>query len=181
MLPESGLTRITSRDGTEFTFRPSFRRIAELGGPAQIVACFVGLYGPRALFEARFVMATLADQDDVTPLIGWLDPDLQDQPGDMEPERVVLLARHLMRHGLVGQAESSKGDGKQADTFDVEAYIASARVHLGFSEEEAAALSMTELWRLFRMKFPEESEKKHEVADRDEYRARMAEWKARNG
>lgn len=176
MLVGSGLSRVTARDGTEYTFRPSFGRISRLGSPVQIVGCYAGLYGPQALSEARYVLATLADQEDVTPLVGWLDEDLQDNPGDMSPDHVVLLARHLMRHGLVGTATSEKGDGKQSNEFDVEEYVAAARVHLGLSTEDAMALSMTELGRLFKMKFPDD--KKHEVASREEYLERLAEWKA---
>lgn len=178
MLVESGLTRVTGTDGRVYTFRPSFARIAELGSPPEIIQVYAGLYGQGALAMARFVMATMADADDVTPLIGWLEPGEGDQlverEGDMSPREVVFIARHLMRHGVVGRASTEKGEGRAAEAFDVEEYVASARVHLGLSTAEAMELSMTELWRLFDMKFPDAKKKKRDVPTREEYRAAMA-------
>lgn len=177
MLVESGLTRVTGRDGREYTFRPSFARIAELGSPPQIIQCYAGLYGQGALAMARYVATTLADDEDVTPLIGWLEPgngdELIDREGDMSPAEVTFVARHLMRHGVVGRVSTEKGEGKAADSFDVEEYVASARVHLALSTAEAMELSMTELWRLFDMKFPDAKKKKRDVPTREEYRAAM--------
>lgn len=178
MLVESGLTRITGRDGREYTFRPSFARIAELGSPPQIIQCYAGLYEQGALAMARYVMATMADDEDVTPLIGWLEPgeggQLVEREGDMAPREVIIIARHLMRHGVVGRASTEKGEGRAVEVFDVEEYVASARVHLGLSTAEAMDLSMTELWRLFDMKFPDAKKKKRDVPTREEYRAAMA-------
>lgn len=70
MLVESGLVRATAGDGSEFTFRPSFGRIASLGSPGEIVALFAALHGPHAETEAAYVLACLCDQEDVSALIG---------------------------------------------------------------------------------------------------------------
>src|SRR6188474_1019431 len=93
MLRECGLTTATTSDGREFTFRPSFGRIAALGHPHEIVALFADLHGPRAEIEARYVLATLCDQDDPLPLIGGaLFPE---DPVTGNPLPTVLVAGEM--------------------------------------------------------------------------------------
>lgn len=177
MLAEHGLSRALMPDGQEFTFRPTFGRIAALGRPQQIVEIFRGLLGARALLDARYVLATLCDQEDVTPLIGWLDLEKGWQLGAMPASEQICLAAHLLRHGIVGTA-SDDGRGsssvKPAAEFQVGEYVAAARVHLGMSSSDAEELSMSEFQALFEMKFPDPKKKKRDVPTREEYRAAMA-------
>lgn len=176
MLAEHGLSRAFMPDGREFTFRPTFGRIAALGRPGQIVEIFRGLLGQRALLDARYVLATMCDQEDVTPLIGWLDLDEGWQPGVMPASEQICLAAHLLRHGIVGTASGdSTGGGsvKPAVEFQVGEYVAAARAHLGMSASDAEDLSMSEFQALFEMKFPD-PKKKRDVPSREEYRAAMA-------
>lgn len=177
MLAEHGLSRAVMTDGREFTFRPTFGRIAALGRPGQIVDIFRGLLGPRALLDARYVLAILCDQEDVTLLIGWLDLEKGWQPGAMPASEQICLAAHLLRHGIVGAASvDSRGAGsvKPAVEFQVGEYVAAARVHLGMSASDAEELSMSEFQALFEMKFPDPNKKKRDVPTRKEYRAAMA-------
>ena len=177
MLAEHGLSRAAMPDGREFTFRPTFGRIAALGRPGQIVEIFRGLLGPRALLDARYVLATLCDQEDVTPLIGWLDLDEGWRPGAMPSSEQICLAAHLLRHGIVGTASGDSRGGpnvKPAAEFLVGEYVAAARVHLGMSANDAEELSMSEFQALFEMKFPDPKKKKRDVPTREEYRAAMA-------
>jgi hypothetical protein len=81
---------------------------------------------------------------------------------------MVILARHLMRHGIVGKGGKTEG-GRYVDEFRAGEYIAAARVHLGMSTADAEALSSTELQALFEAKFP--GKKDAEVPSRDEYEA----------
>ncbi len=173
MLTEHGLSRVVMPDGQEFTFRPTFRRIAELGRPREVVQIFRGLFGQQALLNARYVLAVMCEQDDVSPLIGWLDLEQGWQPGAMPVQEQVCLAAHLMRHGMVGKPEGGGKGGKVAEEFQAAEYVAAARVHLGMSAEEAEALSMTEFQALFDMKFPD-AKKKRDVPTREEYRDAMA-------
>lgn len=177
MLAEHGLSRAVMPDGREFTFRPTFGRIAALGRPGQIVEIFRSLLGPRALLDARYVLAALCDQEDVTPLIGWLDLDEGWQPGAMPASEQICMAAHLLRHGIVGTASGdSKGGGnvKPATEFQVGEYVAAARAHLGMSASDAEDLSMSEFQALFEMKFPDPKKKRRDVPTREEYRAGMA-------
>jgi hypothetical protein len=82
---------------------------------------------------------------------------------------MVILARHLMRHGIVGKGGKTEG-GRYVDEFRAGEYIAAARVHLGMSTADAEALSSTELQELFEAKFPAEK-RAADVPTRDEYEA----------
>ena len=170
MLVECGFVRATTSDGAEFTFKPSLSRIASLGSPQEIVSLYAGLHGQRAAQDSAYVLACLCDQDDVTPLVGWTD-EVGFHAGLMPPGEQIIMARHLLQHGIVGKARPDKGGGKFSDSFNASEYIAAACVHLGLSREDAEGLSMTEFQTMFEMKFPDS--KAREVPDRDAYKAFM--------
>lgn len=186
MLVECGFVRATAGDGKEWTFAPSLARIAALGDPQHIVALYADLHGPQAEQAAAEVLAGLCEQDDATELIGWHEDDaeadkprLRWQQGSMPATEQVIIARHLMRHGIVGKAKPNQAStGRFSDRFDASEYIAAARVHLGLSAADAEALSMTELHTLFEMKFPSKGAGGRDVPTREEYDAQMAAMKA---
>ena len=187
MLVEYGLVRASASDGAEFTFRPSFARIASLGSPHEIVALYAALHGPAAAQEATYVLACLCDQEDPTPLIGWRD-EAGWHAGEMPEGEKVIIARHLMQHVICGKArpEGSAGAaaGQFSDRFDASEYIAAARVHLGLSSADAEALSMTEFQTMLAMKFPDNAAagtKARNVPTREQYDAAMAKMKERGG
>lgn len=180
MLVECGFVRAVTSAGDEFTFTPALGRIASLGSPHEIVALFAALHGPKAEKEAAYVLACLCDQDDPTPLTGWRDEDGEHQ-GAMPAAEQVVIARHLMIHGIVGKAKPGKGgDGKFSEEFHAAEYISAARVHLGLSSADAEALSMAEFQMMFEMKFPQAGEKRRDVPTREEYEAAMKVHKERN-
>lgn len=179
MLVEGGFVRATAADGSEWSFRPSFARIASLGHPHEIVALYAELHGPKAEEAAAYVLACLCDQEDATPLIGWRD-DNGPHAGLMPGSEQVVIARHLMQHGIVGKAKPGSGDGKYSDHFSAADYIAAARVHLGMSYDDAAGMSMTEFQQAFEMKFPD-ANKKRDVPSREEYAEAMKAIKERRG
>lgn len=175
MLVEWGFVHLTTGDGQEFSFRPSFERIETLGTPQEIVELYAALHGPRAAETAAYVLSCLCDQEDPTPLIGCWEDEFERTPGQLPTDHQVVIARHLMRHGICGTPSTEKkGDGKYSDKFDATEYVAAARVHLGLSHADAAALSMTEFQKLFEMKFPNKREGHRDVPTRAEYEARMA-------
>lgn len=173
MLVECGFVRASTSDGREWTFRPSLARIASLGDPQEIVALYAALHGPNAEAEAAYVLACLCDQDDATPLIGWRDEQGW-HDGEMPPGERVIMAQHLMRHGIVGKAKPGAGGGDYSDKFHAAEYIAAARVHLGLSSADAEALSMTEFQTMLEMKFPEQAKKMAEIPSAEEYAEAMA-------
>lgn len=189
MLVEHGFVRAQLPDGREWTFTPSLGRIAELGTPAGIVELYAALHGPRAPRLAREVLAGLCDQQEewpvAAPLIGWLDWDAgTEHDGAMPVAERVVLARHLMQHGISGKPDAAKAadGGSYSSTFDAAQFIAMARVHLGMTQAEAAALSMTELQQLMAVKFPpQDGPKAKNVPSRAEYEAAMKRFKERRG
>jgi hypothetical protein len=186
VLVECGFVRAIAGDGRDWTFVPSLARVAALGSPQEIVGLYVDLHGPKAEQAAAEVLAGLCEQDDATGLIGWheddpaLDPPRPRwHPGPMPAAEQVIVARHLMRHGIVGKAKPEKASsGRFSDRFDAAEYIAAARVHLGLSAADAEALSMTEFHTLFEMKFPDKDGRGRDVPTREEYDAQMAAMKA---
>lgn len=189
MLVECGFTRATTSDGQEFTFRPSLGRIADLGTPFEVVALYGRLHGPQADDAARDILAGLCDQDDPLPLIGgeYIDPKDASKParvvaGAMPPAERILIARHLMHHGIIGQATQEKGDGRFADRFDAAEFVAIARAHLGMSAADAEALSMTELHQLLALKYPDAAAGPGpEMLSQNEYDALMSRLQKRGG
>ncbi len=182
MLVECGFVRAITAEGTEWTFTPSLGRIAALGAPHEIVELFAALHGPHAAQAATYVLAGLCDQDDPAALIGWRD-EAGHHAGAMPDVEQVILARHLMQHGIVGTARPGQpGDGEFSAEFKAAEYVAAACVHLGLSRADAEALSMTEFQTMFEMKFP--SKKARQVPTREEYEAAMKradELEARRG
>lgn len=191
MLPECGFVRaITSeRDKrVEYTFTPSLGRIAGLGSPHEIVALYAALHGPNAAQDAAYVLAGLCDQEDASALIGWRDEGGW-HDGEMAPAERVIIARHLMQHGICGKARPSADGSGQAgqysDRFDAAEYVAAAQVHFGLSSADAAALSMTEFQTMLAMKYPDSPAAKgmrpRDVPTREQYEAAMARVKERKG
>lgn len=173
MLIEHGFSRAVTASGLEFTFTPSFARIAQLGHPGEIVGAFRGLFGDQAALNARYVLAVLCDQDDATALLGWRDED-GEHPGGMPILEQISLAAHLLRHGLVGTGGNKEEGAKPVTEFNVAEYVAAARIHLGMTTADAEALSMSEFQALFEMKYPDAKKKKRDVPTREEYRMAMA-------
>lgn len=173
MLVECGFAKATTSEGVEYSFTPSLGRIAALGTPQEIVKLYAGLHGASAAKDAAYVLASLCDQEDPTPLVGWTDEEGA-HPGVMPESEQIIMARHLMQHGIAGKAKpSNKGDGKYSDKFEAAEYIAAARVHLGLSSADAEALSMTEFQMMFEMKFPSKADGKRDVPTKEEYEASL--------
>jgi len=171
VLVECGFVRATAADGTEWTFTPSLGRIAALGSPHEIVELYAALHGANAAQAATYVLACLCDQDDPTPLIGWQD-ESGHHAGAMPASEQIIMARHLMQHGIVGTAKPGHaGDGQYSTEFKAAEYIAAACVHLGLSRADAEAMSMTEFQTMFAMKFPDKQAR--QIPTREEYEAAM--------
>lgn len=181
MLVSCGLTRAVLPDGREFTFRPSFERIAELGHPHEIVEIFAELHNDTtATSAARYVLLTLCDTD-AYDLTGYVSESGRTVAGLMPDAEAVILARHLMTHGICGRPSGNAG--QFSPEFNASEYIASAVVHFGMTAAEAGQLSMTQFQDLFAAKFPEQVRAKPPT--RDEYDAFMTQIRAnrerRNG
>lgn len=101
-----GQVHYTAPTGEDWTFTPSFARIEALGAPQQVVDLLASLFGANAEGDARYLLACLCDQEDPSPVLGWLDEERVDHTGFMPADLQILIARHLMQISLVGAGEA---------------------------------------------------------------------------
>lgn len=174
--------------GRDYLLRPSFKAMASLGKPDEIVAIYAQIHGSQVqqlltscttalkaipdwmtpslnaandnlLFASMLVLQACSD-DDLADLIGeWADDDgrIVYQPGLMSRDLIIIFARELMRHGIVGKAkvrQLQRNETNEAtNEFRAIDYIVAAQAHFGMSEAEAASLTMTKFQLLLAVKY----------------------------
>ena len=119
--------------------------------------------------------------DDLTPMIGewkgWSRYVVY-RPGQMPRNDIIVLAQHLMQHGVVGKARVRRlqrhESGETTTEFRAFDYISAARAHFGMNREDAAQLTMTEFQLLLAQKYPEQK-----GFTREEYEAVAEEYLAK--
>lgn len=102
-------------------------------------------------------------EDDMTPMIGewkgWRHSVVY-RPGQMPKNDIIVLAQHLMQHGVVGKAKVRQlqrhETGERTTEFKAFDYISAARSHFGMSRSEASQLTMTEFQMLLAAKYPDQ-------------------------
>ncbi|WP_409247831.1 DUF6246 family protein [Enterobacter hormaechei] len=112
-------------------------------------------------------------EEDLTPMIGewkgWRHCVVY-RPGQIPKNDIIVLAQHLMQHGVVGKAKVRQlqrhETGARTNEFKAFDYISAARTHFGMIREEASQLTMTEFQMLLSAKYPEQK-----GFTRDEYDA----------
>lgn len=187
-------------NGQSYTLRPSLAAMARLGSPAEIVEVFGLLLGaPPALtgnpvldgprlrtwgrdqFRAALTVLHACCDDDLTPLVGYITERMTYRPGAMHMENIIVLARELIRHGVVGLVPadpSPKKRGKFSSEFHARDYASMAMAHLGLSEAEAWQMTLTSFILAMRAKFPPpEKAKRDDAPNEQEHDATMA-WLA---
>ncbi|KLW57553.1 hypothetical protein SK56_02174 [Enterobacter sp. MGH128] len=98
----------------------------------------------------------------------------------MPKNDIIVLAQHLMQHGIVGKAKVRQlqrhETGERTTEFKAFDYISAARSHFGMSRDEASKLTMTEFQMLLAAKYPEQKGFTREEYDSiaDEYLAKQA-------
>ncbi len=140
----------------EFVLSPTFMHIDRIGDPHEIVETFAMLHSLSAAVAIRTAMLviTCCSDDDLTDLIGYYDEKLNRVAGAMPASEMVIIAMHLMKHGIVGKATGGDGGGEYSPTFDASEYMDAAVIHFGMTQREAWALTMTQFSRMLDMKFP---------------------------
>ncbi|HFF8547279.1 TPA: DUF6246 family protein [Kluyvera cryocrescens] len=144
---------------------PSFNRAAE-----------------KLLSTSMLILQACCD-DDLTPMIGewkgWRSCVVY-RPGQMPKSDIIVLARHLMQHGVVGKAKVRQlqrhETGGRTTEFKAFDYISAARSHFGMSRSEASQLTMTEFQMLLAAKYPDQKGFTREEYDKvaDDYLAKQA-------
>ncbi|WP_150547028.1 DUF6246 family protein [Citrobacter amalonaticus] len=149
---------------------PSMNRIAE-----------------KILSQAMQVLQACCE-DDLYPMIGewkgWRHCVVY-RPGHMPKNDIIVLAQHLMQHGVVGKAKVRQlqrhETGGRTTEFKAFDYISAARSHFGMNRAEAAQLTMTEFQMLLAAKYPDQKGFTRDEYDSiaDEYLAKQAARRAK--
>lgn len=162
-------------DGRKFDLIPSFKNIEKIGTPEQIISTFELLNIPH-FDKTMFVTAmhvleccVEGEDKDLSHIYGGIAPNYH---GDkimwikgVEPsQNAVIMARHMLMHGVCGDSESvDKSGAEPVREFNASEFVAAARRVLEVSLEEAKRMTMTELLLLCKdMKTSAENEQKAE-------------------
>ena len=146
------------------------------------------VYGRHVLSAAYIVMQSCCE-DDVSVLIGGWKPTprgVRYVPGIMPVSDIVIVARNLMQHGIIGKSplkvpERLEEQGKKTtNEFHASQYIISARAHFDMTRDEAENLSMTEFQMMIKNKYPEPKglTKEERAAEYDQAKADRERMKA---
>lgn len=149
---------------------PSFNRSAE-----------------NLLSTCMLVLQACCD-DDLTPMIGewkgWRHCVVY-RPGRLPKNDILVLAQHLMQHGVIGKAKVRQlqrhETGEKTTEFRALDYIVAAQTHFRMSEAEAVRLTMTKFQMLLAAKYPDQKgftrEEYETIAD--QYLAKQAARRAK--
>ncbi|MNJ16342.1 hypothetical protein D3C77_106030 [compost metagenome] len=167
-------------EGRSYLLRPSLFSMTRIGSPAEIVEAFALLTGPgpvvlhpfllpdlvknwkRDRFGAALNVLYACSDEDVSKLAGSMTGYRRYSPGKMSIDEIVAVARSLIIHGVTGNAKPDpKRPPKKGDylsEFKAADYVATAMAHLGTSERDAWAMTMTSFSAAMRSKFPPPAE-----------------------
>lgn len=161
--------------GRAYRLRPSFAAMVRIGSPAEIVATFGAVLGApprlhgnpvlddprlrrwgRERFLAALTVLYACSEDDLGPLVGGISERMAYQPGAMPMDDVVTLAQALLKHGIAGDVpvDPRAAKGSFSPEFKARDYVALAMAHLGASEADAWAMTMTGFLLAMRAKYP---------------------------
>ena len=140
------------------------------------------------LFFASWQVLQACCEDDLTPMIGewkaWSKCVVY-RPGQIPKNDIIVLAQHLMQHGVVGKAKVRQlqrhETGEKTTEFRELDYIVAAQTHFRMSEAEAVRLTMTKFQMLLAAKYPDQKGFTREEYDSiaDDYLAKQAARRAK--
>lgn len=174
--------------GREIFLTPSFLAMSRIGAPEDIVRLFVTVHAGHypthrisepaimrdvlarcfaEMTEAAARVVTACCTENISHLIGTYQittkGKLSYRPGLLPVADVLELARHLIRHGVMGDQppEQLKGQKKEySSKFDVRSFVYTAVAHLGMSEADAWNMTMTSFRAAMNAKFPPQEKDK---------------------
>ncbi len=192
ILRDIGQCSVTS-NGVDYVFTPSFLSISQLGESAEIIRKFEYINDPVSFAEikdsynqytksirwgyltklsmdaAMEMLIACAEVKLPESLIGGWDGDgryvLSDRRYGMSPRDIIIMARCLINHGLIGNADGRGGTDKGTGEFKVQSFISFSAANFGMSRQDAQNLTMVEFQEMFEMKFPEVKDKANDDAD----------------
>ncbi|WPC97880.1 DUF6246 family protein [Proteus terrae] len=140
------------------------------------------VYGRNILQLAMLVMQSCCN-DECDEIIGEWKPGkrgLVYKQGKMPISDIILIARELFTHGVIGKAkirqlQRNESQNDFSDSFLSIEYISAARAHFGMTRYDAEQLTMTEFQLMLKAKYPDEK-----GFTKEEYNAIMEEDDKRN-
>lgn len=156
-------------EGRTYHLRPSLFAMSQLGTPEEIVETYALVMGGgrgtakrrmRDQFGAALAVVHACAEDDLDGLVGGINERGAYTGGRVPLDTVVALAQALMRHGVQGDQSPEDRDaypeeqGEYRSAFDPREQAAAAMAHLGATEAEAWAMTMTSLVGALRSKYP---------------------------
>ena len=153
--------------GESYTFTPSFRHIAAVGEPEQIVDYYNYLTSDNADMVALCsmaydVMAACSDRKLPKGLLwetanSWDGERVVMVKGKVDISAQILMAVDLLYMGIIGKQFKLKerGDMRALLEFDPSSFVSAAVVHLGMQPEQAWSLTITEFNTFLKDKYPE--------------------------
>lgn len=153
--------------GESYIFTPSFRNIASVGEPEQIVDYYNYLTSENAetvalCSMAYDVMTACADRKLPKGLLwetasSWDGERVVMVKGKVDLSAQILMAVDLLYMGIIGKPfrmkEQSKG--KQMREFDAAEFVGAAVAHLGVPTESAWGMCMVDFQIAMKSKFPD--------------------------
>lgn len=168
--------------GREIFLNPSFLAMSRLGAPEEIVRLFVtvhaGHYPTHRISEPAIMRDVLArcfaemaaaaarvvtacSTESIGQLIGTYSVTTKGKlfyrPGLLPVADVIELAKHLIRHGVMGDQPPEQLKGQKTEyssKFDARSFVYTAVAHLGMSEADAWNMTMTSFRAAMNAKFP---------------------------
>lgn len=164
VITEIGEIGVRAQNGQEILLRPSLLAMTRIGAPKEIVRVFASVMSdsPNFLDALTVFYACYEGDEDVSLFAGSLIPDgigIEYERGACEPAHIVHVARSLLVHGVVGAHKplprKAGEDPQFSSEFSARDHVAAAIAHLGVSERDAWAMTMTSIVGALRSKFPE--------------------------
>lgn len=174
-------------DGKTIVLNPSLLAMTKLSNPVDIFSKVHGGHYPAhridnpelmtqiavrcygEMLEAAIQVLKVCCEFDISRLTGTcsLRPDGRQHliPGKMPQDDILVIARHLLLHGIIGNQKDDpdyedKDKGKWSSEFDARPLAYMAVAHLGMSEEAAWSMTMTSFRAAMDAKFPPDKKKK---------------------
>lgn len=153
--------------GESYTFTPSFRHIAAVGEPEQIVDYYNYLTSDNAdtvalCSMAYDVMSACADKKLPKGLLwetsnSWDGDRVVMVKGKVDLSAQILMAVDLLYMGIIGKQFKLKEQGEKCALleFDPSSFVSAAVVHLGMQPEQAWSITITEFNTFLRDKYPD--------------------------
>lgn len=167
----------------DYLFTPSFLNMTKLGDPEKIVKIFSTIFGEINNFNLNQVMQYVDKtleaccETDCSVITGYIKGE--DKLINIEPlipvEDKLILAQHLLKHGLIGEIPTKKNnddtDSDYSNEFHAKKFVYLAVAHLGMIESDAWNMSMTAFQEAMEAKFPSP---KNDIVSQDDYDSAMS-------